>query len=243
MAGAAPLGRSEPDADLARAVRQLAPARALDRLEREEMARTPRRSRRRSSSTSRRRRLRPLSHGRHDHPGDEPRARAGAGRAHRRLRRARPRRGRRASAPSTTRPGRPDRPRARRRGARARRRARPPGDGGHGLRRVRGQGGQELHRHRVPVRLPQGQALGRGDRGGRGARRLLRRRADRGRARADADHEPDLDGALQGHRRRQDPQRDDLPAVGARRPLRAARRSSSCRRPARPSACRRTRCR
>ena len=42
-----------------------------------------------------------------------------------------------------------------------------------------------------------------------------------------ADHQPDLDGALQGDRRRQDPQRDHLPAVGARRPLRAARASRS----------------
>ena len=36
---------------------------------------------------------------------------------------------------------------------------------------LRGQGGQELHRHRVPLRLPEGQALGRRDRGGRRARR------------------------------------------------------------------------
>ena len=118
-----------------------------------------------------------------------------------------------------------------------------PGDGGDRLRRVRGQGGQELHRHRVPLRLPQGQALGRGDRGGRRARGLLRRRADRRRARAHADHQPDLDGAVQGDRRGQDPQRDDLPPVGARGALRAANRSSSSRRPARPPACPPTRCR
>ena len=37
-------------------------------------------------------------------------------------------------------------------------RARRAGDGGDRLRRVRGQGRQELRRHRVPLRLPQGQA-------------------------------------------------------------------------------------
>ena len=58
-----------------------------------------------------------------------------------------------------------------RRRARARRRARRAGDGGDRLRRARGQGRQELHRHRVPLRLPQGQALGRRDRRGRRARR------------------------------------------------------------------------
>ena len=35
---------------------------------------------------------------------------------------------------------------------------------------LRGQGGQELHRHRVPLRLPEGQAVGRRDRRGRRAR-------------------------------------------------------------------------
>ena len=51
----------------------------------------------------------------------------------------------------------------------------------------------------------------------------LRRRADRRRARADADHQPDLDRAVQGDRRGQDAQRDHLPPVGARRALRAMR--------------------
>ena len=46
----------------------------------------------------------------------------------------------------------------------------PAGDGGDRLRCVRGQGGQELRRHRVPLRLPEGQALGRRDRGGPRAR-------------------------------------------------------------------------
>ena len=41
------------------------------------------------------------------------------------------------------------------------------GDRGDRLRRPRGQGGQELHRHRVPLRLPQGQEDRRGDRRGR----------------------------------------------------------------------------
>ena len=73
---------------------------------------------------------------------------------------------------------------------------------------------------------------------------LLRRRADRRRARADADHEPDVDRAVQGDRRRQDAQRDDLPAVGARRraaPQRAVEILAGGRRGRR--ACRRTRCR
>ena len=52
-------------------------------------------------------------------------------------------------------------------------------------------------------------------------------RADRRRARADPDHEPDLDGAVQGDRRRQDAQRDDLPPVGARCALRATRRRTA----------------
>ena len=41
----------------------------------------------------------------------------------------------------------------------------------------------------------------------------------------------------------QDPQRDDLPPVGARRALRRCGRSRSCRRPARRPGCRPTRCR
>ena len=53
-----------------------------------------------------------------------------------------------------------------------------------------------------------------------GAPHPVRRRADRRRARAAADHEPDLDRAVQGDRGRQDAQRDDLPALGARGPLR-----------------------
>ena len=54
-----------------------------------------------------------------------------------------------------------------------------------------------------------------------------------------ADHQPDLDRAVQGDRRGEDAQRDDLPA--RRRARRAARRgrSRSSRRPARPRACRR----
>ena len=51
----------------------------------------------------------------------------------------------------------------------------------------------------------------------------VRRRADRRRARAAADHQPDLDRAVQVDRRREDAQRDDLPPVGARRALRDAR--------------------
>ena len=51
----------------------------------------------------------------------------------------------------------------------------------------------------------------------------LRRRADRRRARAAADHQPDLDRAVQVDRRRQDPQRDDLPPLrpGGAAPSRA----------------------
>ena len=118
--------------------------------------------------------------------------------------------------------GRPDRlgdgggrPEERRRTGRAR-------DGGNRLRRVRGQGDQELHRHRVPLRLPEGQALGRRDRRGSRARHPGGGRADRGGARAHADHEPHLHRAVQVHRGGEDPQRDRLPAIGARRPLRPA---------------------
>ena len=64
---------------------------------------------------------------------------------------------------------------------------------------------------------------GRRHRRGPRARHRVRRRADRRRAGAAADHQPDLDRAVQVDRRRQDAQRDDLPPVGARRPLRAAR--------------------
>ena len=71
----------------------------------------------------------------------------------------------------------------------------------------------------------------------------VRRRADRRRAGAAADHQPDLDGAVQVDRGREDAQRDDLPALGARRALRASARWRSSRRPARPPACRRTRSR
>ena len=71
----------------------------------------------------------------------------------------------------------------------------------------------------------------------------VRRRADRRRARAAADHQPDVDGAVQVDRRGQDAQRDHLPAVGAGGALRASARSSSSRRPARPPGCRPTRSR
>ena len=111
------------------------------------------------------------------------------------------------------------------------------------LRRARGQGGQELRRDRVPLRPPRRQALGRRDRRGPRARHRVRRRADRRRARAAADHQPDLDRAVQVHRRRQDAQRDHLPPVGARRTLRRPARSRSSSAPARPRACRRMRCR
>ena len=60
---------------------------------------------------------------------------------------------------------------------------------------------------------------------------------------AAADHQPDLDRAVQGDRRGQDPQRDDLPALGARGAAAPSARSRSCRRPARRRGCRRTRCR
>ena len=154
-------------------------------------------------------------------------------------RRGRPTRAARA------RPGgrRPDRLGDGRRGARARDRPGRARDGGDRLRRPRGQGGQELHRHGVPLRLPQGQAVGRGDRRGRRARDPVRRRADRRRPGAAADHQPDLDRAVQVDRRGQDAQRGHLPPVGARRALRARARSSCCRRPARRPGCRRTRCR
>ena len=55
------------------------------------------------------------------------------------------------------------------------------------------------------------------------ARDPVRRRADRRRPRAAADHQPDLDRPLQVDRRGQDAQRRHLPPVGAGRPLRAAR--------------------
>ena len=42
-----------------------------------------------------------------------------------------------------------------------------------------------------------------------------------------ADHQPDLDRAVQGDRRRQDAQRDDLPPVGARGALRPATRRAA----------------
>ena len=71
----------------------------------------------------------------------------------------------------------------------------------------------------------------------------VRRRADRRRARAAADHQPDVDGAVQGDRRRQDAQRDDLPPVGARGALRAARRRAAPGGRRGGRACRPTRCR
>ena len=80
--------------------------------------------------------------------------------------------------------------------------------------------------------------LGRRHRRGPRARHPVRRRADRRRAGAAADHQPDLDRAVQGDRRRQDAQRDDLPPLGARGALRARARSSCSRRPARRPGCR-----
>ena len=53
-----------------------------------------------------------------------------------------------------------------------------------------------------------------------------------------AGHQPDVDGALQGDRRRQDPQRDRLPAVAVRRPLLPSGASRSSARPPRPPGCR-----
>ena len=128
-------------------------------------------------------------------------------------------------------------------GLQQRRRAGRARDGGDRLRRLRGQGRQELHRDRVPLRLPEGQALGRRDRRGPRARDPVRGRADRRRARAHPDHEPDLDRAVQGDRGGEDAQRDRLQALGARRALRASAPSRSSRRPARRPACRPTRCR
>ena len=64
------------------------------------------------------------------------------------------------------------------------------------------------------------------------ARHRDRRGADRRRPGAAADHQPDLDGPVQVDRRRQDAQRDRLPAFRARGALRRAARSSCSRRPA-----------
>ena len=71
----------------------------------------------------------------------------------------------------------------------------------------------------------------------------VRGRADRRRARAAADHQPDLDRAVQGDRRGQDAQRDDLPPLGARGALRDARDRDPPGRRRGTRACRRTRCR
>ena len=135
----------------------------------------------------------------------------------------------RAAADAFRQHRRPGGRRSHRLGARGRRpaacgRAGPARDGGDRVRRLRGQGGQELHRHRVPLRLPEGQAVGRRHRGGPRAGDPLRRGACRRGARADADHQPDLDRAVQGDRRGQDAQRRHLPPVGASRGLRDARR-------------------
>ena len=65
-------------------------------------------------------------------------------------------------------------------------------------------------------------SVGRGRRGP-GARHPVRRRADRGPAGPAADHQPDLDRALQGDRGGQDAQRRHLPAVRARGALREPR--------------------
>ena len=117
---------------------------------------------------------------------------------------------------------RPDRLRARRRGPRARRRARPLAmeETGFGVfedKVVKNYIATEF----LSDYLKDKRSVGVIEEDA--ARAVsLRRGADRRRARADADHEPDLDGAVQGDRRRQDPQRDDLPALGPRRPLRAA---------------------
>ena len=61
-----------------------------------------------------------------------------------------------------------------------------------------------------------GQEVGRRDRRGPGAGSPVRRRADRGRARAAADHESDVDDAVQVDRLRQDPERADHASVTAR---------------------------
>ena len=86
-------------------------------------------------------------------------------------------------------------------------------DRGDGFRRLRGQGGQELCGHRVPARLPAWQEIGGGHRRGRRAQHHLRGRADRGCAGHYPGDQPDVDGAVQGDRGRQDPQRHSLPAV------------------------------
>ncbi len=130
-----------------------------------------------------------------------------------------------ASSLPRPRPGsrRRDRARDGGRGSPPRRGARRARDGGDRLRRLRGQGHQELRRHGVPLRPPTRQAHGRRHRGGPRARALVRRGADRRGARPVADHEPYLDRALQGDRRGEDAQRRGLPTVGARGPLRRAR--------------------
>ena len=66
----------------------------------------------------------------------------------------------------------------------------------------------------------------------------VRRRADRRRAGAAADHQPDLDRAVQVDRVRQDAQRADHPSVGTRGALHGARRRAPAggRRARRPAA-------
>ena len=81
------------------------------------------------------------------------------------------------------------------------------------------------------------------DRGGPERGIAVRRRADRRRARAAADHQPDLDRAVQGDRRGQDAQRDHLPPVGARRALRRTGRRDPPARRASARGCRPTRSR
>ena len=92
---------------------------------------------------------------------------------------------------------------------------------GDRVRRLRGQGREELRRHRVPLRLPADkQSVGVIDED-RGAA-WRRRRADRRDPRDHPDHQPDLDGAVQGDLRGEDAQRDRLPPVAAGGPLRRA---------------------
>ena len=59
------------------------------------------------------------------------------------------------------------------------------------------------------------------------AQHRVRGGADRRRPRPSADHQPDIHRAVQGDRRREDAQRDDLQALGAPRTARCARSRSS----------------
>ena len=148
------------------------------------------------------------------------------GRAVGRLRAARWRRRRRAASPRSG-GRRPDREGDDHCGAGERDRSRRAGHGGDAVRRARGQGHQELHRHRVPVRLPQGQEVGRDHRRGPRARDPVRRGTDRRRARAVADYQSDLNRAVQVDSRGQDAQRVDHATVGSRRSVREPRRRAA----------------